>query len=312
MSDAELPVKRARSSESVGLFYGLFAYLLWGAFPAYFTLLEPASAFEIVATRIVFTLAFCVIVITVLRRWGAIVAIVKRPKTLGVLGIAAIIIIVNWQVVIVGALLGHFTEIALGFFMNPVITVLLGVVFLREKLRPLQWVAIGVSVVAVVVLALNYGAFPWIGVLTAVSFSLYALVKRQVGQTVDALSGLAIEGAWLLPISIVMLIIINANGALTFGTAGPWHTVAMISTGIVTGVPLLLFAATASRVRLVYIGFLQFMSPVITLVLGIGVLHEDMPPVRWIGFVIVVIAVIILTIDAVRHSRSQRVVPELT
>jgi chloramphenicol-sensitive protein RarD len=289
-----------------GILYALAAYLLWGFLPVYFLLLRPAGAFEIVAWRIVFALVFCVLLINVTRSWPAIIAIIRQPRLLLTLGIAAALIYINWQVYVYGATTGHVIETSLGYFINPIVTVLLGVVVLRERMRPLQWVAVGISTVAVLVIAIGYGAFPWIALSLAGSFGLYGLLKKRVGPRVDALSGLAIETAWLLPVAVVQLLVVGGTVGVTFGTDGAPHAVLLAVVGIVTAVPLLLFAAASRRLELVTMGFVQYLTPVIQFLVGYFLLHEAMPPVRWIGFALVWVALIVLSVDLVRQRGGRR------
>jgi chloramphenicol-sensitive protein RarD len=195
-------------------------------------------------------------------------------------------------------------QASLGYFTNPIVTVLLGIFVLRERLRPLQWVSIGISAIAVVVIAVNYGAFPWIALALAFSFGLYGLIKKRVGDRVDALSGLTIETLWLAPIAVGQLIFVGMTTGLTIGTVSALQTVSMLLAGVVTAVPLLLFAGAARRLRLTTIGLTQYLTPILQFLIGVLLLHEALPPVRLIGFVLVWIALIVLTIDRFRKPRT--------
>jgi len=301
-----MPEKSPESSTGSGLAFAISAYTLWGFLPVFFVLLAPSSAPEIVAWRIVLSVVFCAILLTVTRGWPALVAIVRDTRTTLILGGAGVLILVNWGVYVFATLTGHVVEAALGYFTNPIVTVLLGVFVLRERLRPLQWVSIGISAVAVLVLAVNYGQFPWIALILAFSFGFYGLVKKQVGGRVDAISGLTLETAWLAPIASVVLIVIAATGGLTAGSAGIPHLLLLMSAGVITAVPLLLFAAGARRLPLSYMGLTQYLAPVIQLIIGVFVLHEDMPFARWLGFGIVWVALIVLTIDMFLAGRAPR------
>jgi chloramphenicol-sensitive protein RarD len=289
-----------------GLFFAVAAYGLWGVLPAYFLLLSPSSAVEIVDWRILFSLVFCAIVITLTRSWPALLAIIRQPRLLFMLGLAAILIFVNWLVYVYGTTSGQVVETALGYFINPIVTVLLGVILLRERLRLAQWIAVGVSLVAVLVLAIDYGALPWISITLALSFGLYGLVKKRVGRAVDALSGLAIETAWLVPVAIIQLAFVSLGSGLTIGSAGTAHALLLVSSGVVTAVPLLFFASAARRLPLVYMGLVQYLAPVLQFVFGAFVLHESMPPGRWVGFGLVWLALVILSIDLLASARSSR------
>jgi chloramphenicol-sensitive protein RarD len=289
-----------------GLAFGIGAYALWGVLPLFFLLLRPATAVEIVAWRIVLSLVFCCLLITVTRGWPAFATIVRDRRTSLILGGAGALILVNWLVYVYATLSGHVVEAALGYFTNPIVTVLLGVFVLRERLRVLQWIAIGISAVAVLVLALNYGQFPWIALALAFSFGLYGLVKKQVGGRVDAVSGLTIETAWLAVPASIALVVLSASGALTIGGESVVQTVAMLLAGVVTAVPLLFFAAAARRIPLTYLGLTQYLAPLLQFVIGVFVLHESMPAARWWGFGLVWIALVVLTIDMFASSRSTK------
>jgi len=287
-----------------GLAFGIGAYALWGVLPLFFLLLRPATAFEIVAWRIVLSLIFCVLLLTVRRGWPALIALLRDRRTTLVLGGASVLILVNWLVYIYATLTGHVVEAALGYFTNPIVTVLLGVFVLRERLRVMQWVAIGISAVAVLVLAINYGQFPIIALGLAFSFGLYGLVKKQVGGRVDAVSGLTIETAWLAVPASITLVVLASSGVLTIGSENVVQTVAMLCAGVVTAVPLLFFAAAARRLPLTYLGLTQYIAPLLQFVIGVFVLQEAMPVARWLGFGLVWIALIVLTIDMFRTQRS--------
>lgn len=289
-----------------GLVFAVSAYLLWGLLPVFFVSLVPAGAIEIVAWQIIFSLVFCVALITFTRSWQKLIAIVRQPRLLVLLGVAGTLIVVNWLVYVFATLSGHIVEGSLGYFINPLVTVLLGVFILREKLRPAQWTAVGISAVAVLVLAIGYGQFPWISLVLAFSFGLYGFVKKWVGPRVDAVSGLTIETAWLTPVAIVMLWFVATTDGIVFGTAGITNTLLLISTGVVTAVPLLLFAAASRRLPLVWIGLTQFLAPVLQFIIGAFIMGEPMPLERWAGFLLVWIALIILMTDMVVTGRATR------
>jgi chloramphenicol-sensitive protein RarD len=299
-------VTDAKAPNRSGLLYAFAAYGVWGFLPLYFLLLKPAGAFEVVAWRIVFSLAFCAVLITAMRAWPALVAILRQPRLLLTLGLAAVLIYVNWQVYVYGTLSGQVIETSLGYFINPIVTVLLGVLLLHERLRRLQWIAVGISVVAVVIIVIGNGGFPWIAITLACSFGLYGLLKKRVGPQVDALSGLAIESAWLLPVAIVQLAVVGATAGITFGTAGPVHGILLVVVGVATAIPLLLFASASRRLPLVTIGLIQFLTPVIQFIIGYVFLHEAMPAAQWIGFGCVWLALLVLSIDLIRRAHSQR------
>jgi len=291
---------------TLGGVYAFSAYLLWGFLPLYFLLLAPTGPWEIVAWRIVLSLGFCALLLTVTRTWPRLAAIFRKPRVLGLTVIAGLLIYVNWQVFIYGALSGHVIETSLGYFINPIATVLLAVLVLRERLRLTQWVAVGIATAAVTVIVIGYGAFPWIALTLAASFGLYGLVKKKVGPSVDAVSGLTLETLWLTPIAVVVLVVVGVTEGLTMGSGGWQHTVLLCLAGVVTAIPLLLFASGARRVSLTTIGLLQFVAPILQFLIGWLFLHEPMPLERWIGFGLVWVALIVLTVDSVLHARRAR------
>jgi chloramphenicol-sensitive protein RarD len=289
-----------------GLGYAIAAYGLWGFLPLFFLTLAPTGAVEIVAWRIVLSLVFCVFLLTVTRGWGRFIAILRDRRTTLIMGLAGIFILANWGVYVYATLSGHVVEASLGYFTNPIVTVLLGVFVLRERLRPLQWASIAISAIAVLVLALNYGNFPWIAIILAFSFGFYGLIKKQVGGRVDAVSGLTLETAWLAPIATAALIAVGVTTGLTIGTISVVHTVLLLSAGAVTAIPLLLFASAARRLPLTYMGLTQYLAPILQFIIGVVVLHEDMPFARWLGFGLVWVALIVLTIDMFIANRPPR------
>ena len=288
----------------VGTAYGFSAYLIWGFLPLYFVWLAPTGPWEVVALRVLHSLVVCALLLTLLRGWQRLVTVLRTPRLLLWTAIAGILIYVNWQVFLIAAQTGHIIESSLGYFINPITTVLLAVLVLREKVRPAQWAAIGIAAVAVIVIVVAYGAVPWISLLLTASFGAYGLVKNRIGGVVDAVSGLAIETMWLTPVAIIQLVIVGATTGLTYGTVSLGHTVALSLAGIATATPLLLFAASARRVSLTTIGLLQFITPILQLLVGVLLLHEPMPVERWVGFGIIWVALIVLTVDMVRHTRS--------
>ena len=291
---------------TAGGLYAFGAYFLWGFLPLYFVLLAPTGPWEVVAWRILFSLAFCAILLAVTRSWRRLGAILRQPRLLAWTALAGALIYVNWQEFLVATLTGHVIESSLGYFINPIVTVLLGVLVLRERLRSAQWIALAIAGAAVVVIVVGYGAFPWIALSLAFSFGLYGLVKKQIGGPVDAISGLTLESLWLTPVAIGQLIAVAATTGITFGVAGPWHAVLLSLAGVVTATPLLLFAAGARRAPLTVIGILQFVAPVMQFVIGAWILGEEMTPGRWAGFALVWAALAVLTLDSFAAARRQR------
>jgi chloramphenicol-sensitive protein RarD len=296
---SEAPTRLNRA----GLASAVAAYVLWGGLPVYFLLLAPTGPFELVAARIVFSLVFCALLLTVTRAWKPFVRLLLTPRISFTMALAGALIFVNWQTYVYGVLSNQVVEASLGYFINPIVTVFLGVFFLRERLRPIQWVSVGISIVAVFVLSFAGEGVPWIALILAFSFGFYGYIKKRVGPRVDAVAGLTLETAWLLPVAIVQLIVVAATSGLTIGTVSPLHTVLMVGTGVVTAVPLLLFAAASRRLPLIWMGFIQFFAPVIQFLVGVLILHEEMPLERWIGFGLVWVALVILFADMAVNAR---------
>lgn len=292
-----------------GTLLGLAAYGMWGLFPLYFDALKPAGAWEILAHRILWTLLFCLVLLGVMRDVSWVRPLLARPRLMAWTALAAVLIAVNWVVYVGAVTSGHTSEAALGYFLNPLVTVALGVLVLRERLRVLQWVAVGIGVVAGIYLAVAGGRVPWIALTLAMSFALYGLTKKKVGASLDAVHGLTVETVVLAPAAVVILAVVGAQGGLEFGRHGGVHTTLLVLSGVATALPLLCFAAAARRIPLVTIGLIQFITPVMQLLCAVLLLDEHMPPERWVGFGVVWVALIVLTVDSlmsVRDARSAR------
>jgi chloramphenicol-sensitive protein RarD len=289
-----------------GILLAVLAYGIWGFLPLYFLLLAPANALEIVAWRILLSLVFCALLLSVTRAWRHLFDLLRDRRIALTLLLAGVLILINWLVYVYATLTGEVVQAALGYFTNPIVTVLLGIIVLRERLRPMQWVAIGISAVAVLVIAIDYGAFPWIALALAFSFGFYGLVKKRVGGRVDALSGLTMETLWLAPIAIAQLIFVSVTTGLTIGTVSVGQTVAMLLAGVVTAIPLLLFAGAARRLPLTTMGLTQYLTPLLQFLIGVLVLHEAMPLARLIGFILVWIALAVLGVDGFRHAQLSK------
>ncbi|MCY1137383.1 EamA family transporter RarD [Actinoplanes sp. Pm04-4] len=293
------------SDERRGYLYGLAAYVLWGFFPIYFKHLQPASPFEILAHRVIWSVVFISLLLAVVRNWGFIKRLARSPRLLGGLALAALLIAVNWGTYIYGVNSSRVVETALGYFITPLVIVLLGVTVQRERLRVLQWVAVGVGAVAVVVLTIDYGHLPYIALLLAASFGAYSLVKKRL--SLPPAEGLFVESAVLAVPALVFVGWLTASGDAKFGNVSATHTVLMIFSGLATALPLLLFAASANRVPMVGIGILQYVAPILQLAVGLLIYHEPMPPARLAGFALVWVALIIFTFDALRRrTRAEK------
>ncbi|MGY1600859.1 EamA family transporter RarD [Geodermatophilus sp. SYSU D00815] len=294
----------------LGVVSGITAYALWGLFPLYFPLLEPSSGLEIVAHRIVWSLVFVALLLTVVRRWGQVRAAVRDRRSLLVLAGAAVLIAVNWLVFVYGVNSGHVVETSLGYFINPLVSVLLGVVVFGERLRPLQWVAVGIAALAVAVLTIDHGRPPWIALVLAATFGLYGLMKKVV--RVEAAPGLFLETAVVAVPAVVLLGALQAGGDGTAFGEGTGHLLLLVTSGVATAIPLLLFAAATRRIPLSTVGLLQYLTPLMQLAIGVFVRHEPMPPARLAGFVVVWVALAVFTVDSLRTARAagRRPAPE--
>jgi chloramphenicol-sensitive protein RarD len=272
----------------------------------YFHLLAPAGAWEILAHRILWTLLFCLAVLGVRRDFGWCRSVFGNPRTLGAVTVAALLIAVNWTIYVAAVVAHHVTEASLGYFLNPIVTVAIGVVVLREKLRSLQWLAVAIGLGAGIYLTIDFGRPPWIALSLAFSFALYGLMKKRLGTSLGAFQSLTSETAVLLPVALAVLVVVGVRGETTFAVDSPAHPLLLASAGLVTAAPLLLFAAAARRVPLVTIGLLQFVTPVLQLLCGVLLLGETMSTSRWIGFGIVWIALLVLTFDSLHSIRTRR------
>ena len=291
-----------------GALFGAAAYLLWGLFPLYFPLLDPAGPIEVLAHRIGWSLVVMTAIVLVLKRQAGVRAAFADRRRLAMLTAAAFVLAVNWGIYIYGVTSDQVVETSLGYFINPLVTVLLGVVVLGERLRPAQWAALAVAAVAVVVLTVENGSPPWIALALAVSFGTYGLLKKTVG--VGAVEGLAVETAVLAPVALIYLGWLSTTGDATFAANGPGHAALIALTGVVTAVPLLFFAAAAARVPLTTLGLMQYLAPTMQFLLGVLVFSEPLGLLKLVGFCLVWAALIAFTVDLVTHVRRQIPVAE--
>jgi chloramphenicol-sensitive protein RarD len=289
------------SKNKLGLLFGVSAYSLWGAFPLYWPLLEPASPLEIVSHRAVWTLVFCFIVLAATKALKSTLVTLKRPTVAVKLFLSSLLISINWLVYIWATNNEHVVEASLGYYINPLIIIGFGVIFLKEKMRPLQWASVSIATFGVLVLTFDYGRLPWIALALAVSWGSYGLIKKQLG--LGALEGLAIETFISSFFYLAYLVYLGDQGTGQFGQS--WGlTILLISAGAVTAIPLLLFNGSTNRLPFTTIGLLQYITPTLQFSIGVWVLNEDMPTARWIGFLIIWAALVTLAIDLIRSSRT--------
>jgi chloramphenicol-sensitive protein RarD len=286
-----------------GLGYGAAAYLLWGVFPLFWPLLEPAGTLEILAQRMLWSLLVMLAVLAATGGFGGVRAVLHDRRRTGLLATAAVLVSVNWGTYIYGTNSGHVVETSLGYFINPLFTILLGVVVLGERLRRAQWAAVAIGAVAVAVITIDYGRLPWIALTLATSFGLYGFCKKRAG--VGAVDSLAIETGVMVVPAALMLVVIGAQGDLVFGRHGVGNALLIASTGVVTAVPLLLFAAATSRLPLSVLGLLQYLAPVLQFSMGVFVRHESVPFTEYVGFCLVWLALAVLIVDGLRAQRRR-------
>lgn len=291
-----------------GLILGATAYGMWGLFPLYWTLLAAAGAIETLAHRMIWALVVVVVVLLWTRRVASFRAVLRDRRQVLLLTAAAVLISANWGGYIWGVTNGHVVETALGYFIGPLVSVLMGVLLLGERLRRAQWAAVGLGTVAVVVLTVGYGEVPWIALLLAFSFATYGLVKKLAG--VDAVESMAVETSVLLLPALAYVVFLQVSGTGTFTSHGAGHLLLLVGGGVVTMLPLLAFGAAAVRIPLSTIGLLQYLAPILQFTFGVLVFREHMPPERWLGFAIVWAALVVLTIDGTRRRTPKALEPE--
>jgi chloramphenicol-sensitive protein RarD len=287
-----------------GLILGFTAYGLWGLLPLYWHLLESTGATEVLAHRMVWSLPTAVAVLAVLRRWSWIPQLLRQPRKLALLLAAAAVISVNWGLFIWAVTSDRVLEASLGYFINPLVSIAFGVLLLRERLRPAQWTAVGIGVLAVAVLAVGYGKIPWLSIALAFSFATYGLLKKHV--RLDGVESFSAETAMQFLPALGFLIYLTATGDSTFTTEGAGHALLLACAGLATAIPLILFGGAAVRLPLSTIGLLQYMAPVFMFALGLFVFHEPMPAERWAGFLLVWVALCLLTWDALHNAHRGR------
>ena len=276
---------------------------MWGFFPLYWPLLKPSGAVEILAHRIFWSMVIMLVAVVVMRRGRALRATVAQRRTRWLLALAALLITVNWGTYIYGVNSDHVVETSLGYFINPLVSVLMGVALLGERLRRLQWVALALAGVAVLGLTVEYGRPPWIALILAFSFASYGLVKKKANA--GAVESLVVETLVVSPAALVYLGFLYASGASTFTTTGPVHSLLIVGTGLITVIPLLCFGGAATRIPLSTLGLMQYLTPTVQFILGLVVFGEPMPPLRLAGFALIWAALALFTFDTLRNRRRQ-------
>ena len=289
-----------------GLGYGLTAYLIWGSFPLIITALAFAGPWEIVVWRIVFGFLTAAVMIAFRKDFRELLVIMNNWKQFKWVIVSTVLIMVNWQIYVIAIVEHHVIESSLGYFINPLVTIALAVVFLKERLSVLQWVAVSFGFVAVVVLTFDYGRLPWLALSLAFSFAVYGLAKSKLGGQVSAVNSFALESGLLLPVALIQLWLVSLTPqGITLLTQGFWGAAGLGFYGVMTAVPLILFGLAAQHLPLRYVGFMQYLTPTIQFVLALTVFHEPMPSARWIGFGLVWFALVLLSIDLVSQKQPK-------
>ena len=282
---------------------GLAAWTLWGFFPLYWPLLEPSGAVEILAQRIFWSMILMLAVVVAMRRRERLRRMLADRRTRWLLAVASVLITVNWGTYIWGVNNHHVIETSLGYFINPLVSVLLGVVVLGERLRRLQWAALAFAGIAVLALTVEYGRPPWVSLILAFSFGSYGLAKKKANA--GAVESLVVETLIIAPVALGYIVFLMASGASTFGGHGGLHVALLVGTGVITVVPLLCFGGAATRIPLSTLGLMQYLTPTIQFLLGVLFFREPMPLMRWVGFALIWLALVLFTAETLRHRHRQ-------
>lgn len=292
--------KEKRSEHSIGLINGYFAYIIWGGVILYWPYLAPAKPLEILAHRVLWSLLFVAAVLIYQKRIVSLRVVLKNSRQMKLLAVASVLIGINWGLFIWASMNAHVLDSSLGYYITPLLNVALGVFFFKEKLRRMQWLAIGIAAFAVMFITIAMGVVPWVALSLSTSFTMYGYVKKLANM--QALESLMIETLILTPVAIAYLIWLQFNGGNTFLGFGLDHTLWMASAGVVTAIPLLAFGVAITRLPFTTLGMLQYIGPTIQFFVGVWMTQEAMPQVRLIGFIITWVALVILTVDAL-HNR---------
>ena len=293
-----------------GILHGLAAYAMWGLFPIYWKLLHDVPALQVIGHRISWSFILLIVVILLSKQWKQFRSLVLSPKIMGIYAIAGVLLSINWLIYVWGVNSGFIVETSLGYFINPLISVLLGVAFLRERLRPMQWVPVGLAAAGVLYLTVSYGRLPWIALSLAVSFGIYGLVKKVA--PLGSLYGLTLETALVFPFALLYLTFVQAQGTGAFLRQGLPTDLFLIGTGVVTSIPLLMFASAARQIPLTMIGVLQYIAPTLQFLIGVFLYHEPFDQSRLIGFGLVWVALITFWVENYLANRAPvQPIPEM-
>ena len=278
-----------------GILYGLGAYALWGLFPIYWKFLHDVPALQVIGHRIGWSFLLLLLVILVSGQWSEFRTAALQRKVIGLYSIAAVLLTINWLVYVWGVNAGFIVETSLGYFINPLLSVLLGVIFLRERLRPAQWIPVSIAAIGVLYLTVIYGRLPWIALTLAFSFGFYGLVKKLA--PLGSLHGLTLETGMVFPAALIYLWIVQVNGSGAFLHQTRLTDGLLIAAGAVTTIPLLMFASAARRIPLTVVGLLQYIAPTLQFLIGVLIYKEPFDRAHFIGFAIVWLALIIFGVE---------------
>ena len=307
-----------QKNEPRALALGVSCYVIWGFFPLYFSMLSPAGAVEVIVHRAVWGLFFCLVALAITRSLGKVRALIADRGALWRLAVAGALVVVNWSVYVYAVLAGHTTDAAVGYFINPLVTVALGLIVLRERVTPIQKVALALGVLAVVILVVGQRSVPIVSLTLALTFGLYSLVKKDVAARVDPLAGMAIETAAVSPVLLGYYAYLAATSSTSFhtiatdqaGVSWPLHLALLVGAGALTMIPLTMFASAARGLTLGTMGFLQYLGPTLQLLVAVFIFHEAVPTFRWIAMGVVWVALACLSADwllsSVRAKRLAR------
>lgn len=292
-----------QQEERYGVISGLGAYLMWGLLPLFWPLLRPATAFEILGHRIIWSLLFVMLLMQLTHSWPVVKATIRNRKLASLVVLASLFVATNWGVYIWAVNANHVVETSLGYFINPLVSVLLGMLFFGERLRPMQKIAVVIATFAVLVLSFDYGRLPWIALVLAGSFGIYGGLKKQIN--LPAIPGLLMETILLLPVTLIYLTWLYRDATAVLFSSPSLLTLAIIS-GPLTALPLLLFGTATTRVPLTWLGIMQYVAPTLQFIIGVWIFAEPTGPIRIIGFMIVWSALIVFSVDAWRANRLRQ------
>ena len=298
------PQAKSKSHETAAVLAGLGAFITWGLIPGYWKMMRAVPATEILAHRYVWTFAFLTGLLTWQRRWAEVRSNAQSVRTIAYCIASGCIISVNWFLFIWAVLIGRIIETSLGYFMTPLINVLFGALFLGERLTRWQFASVLLALLGVLNLTFGYGQFPWIALLLCISFGLYGLLRKKSGTA--AIPGLFFETVLVTPVAIAFLLILQSKGQLVFGHKGAWLTTLLLTTGVVTAVPLVWFGHATRHLRLTTVGFLQYLSPTFSFLLGVFIYHEPFSRAHLITFSLIWIALVVFTVEAITRLRADR------